>query len=147
MTPNQYFVHVWLSRMWDKEAEIDQKVAYRDKLNSWGIGKYDAEFVPAQTGENTSESKYIEYTMLSEEIDKLVRKYMAENHRTEEIINKAKNDIQKKILYDWYINRVKWHELCKKYNYEKSQIYEHRNRGLDSIYDFVPRGEVSSEAE
>lgn len=142
MTPNQYDAHLWLSRGWGDEAKIDQKVRYRDKLNSWGVGKYDAELIPSQTGENTSESKYIEYAMLSQEIDSLVKEYMTENRRTETVINKAKDDEQRRILYDWYINQVKWFDLCKKYGYEKTQLYVHRNRALDAVYPFVPKDEI-----
>lgn len=142
MTPNQYDAHIWLSRGWGDEAKIDQKVRYRDKLNSWGVGKYDAELIPSQTGENTSESKYIEYAMLSQEIDSLVKEYMTENRRTETVINKAKDDEQRRILYDWYINQVKWFDLCKKYGYEKTQLYVHRNRALDAVYPFVPKDEI-----
>lgn len=142
MTSNQFDAHLWLSRMWGEEVKIDQKVAYRDKLNSWGIGKYDAEFIPEQTGENTSESKYIEYAILSDDIEKLVNEYMLQNRRTEAIINQAKDGSQRRILYDWYINQVKWFDLCKKYGYEKSQLYVHRNRALDAVYPFIPKEEI-----
>ena len=38
MNGKQYDAHTWLSRTWDTEAYIQNKVDQRDKLNSWGVG-------------------------------------------------------------------------------------------------------------
>lgn len=145
MTEKQFAVHCWLSRMWDTEAQIEQKINYRDKLNSWGVGQYDAEHVSSRTGENTSESKYLEYTILSEEIEKKIDEYLFQNRRTEDVIAKVSNNLYRNILFDWYINHDKWNEICKSYNYGKSQLYKIRQKALDAVAPYVPKGEATDD--
>jgi len=145
MTERQFQTHCWLSRMWDNEAQIEKKIEYREKLNSWGVGQYDSEHVPARTGENTSESKYIDYAILSGEIEKKITEYLYQNRRTEEVIAKVSNTLYSNILFDWYINHKKWQEMCKTYSYAKSQLYKIRQKALDAVAPFVPKEEVSEE--
>lgn len=145
MTEKQFPVHCWLSRMWDTEAQIEQKISYRDKLNSWGVGQYDAEHVSSRTGENTSETKYLDYTVLSDEIEKKITEYLYQNRRTEAVIANVNNNVYRTILFDWYINRKKWNELCKAYNYSKSRLYKIREKALDAVAPFIPKGEAVEE--
>lgn len=142
MNGKQYDAHTWLSRTWDTEAYIQNKVDQRDKLNSWGVGQYDAKHIPANTGENTSETKLINYTELSSEIEKKISEYMYQTSRTEEVINKVSNKLFRNILYGWYINHKDYKSLCSEYNYGSTQIYAIRAKALDAVYPFIPLDEI-----
>ena len=114
MTDEQYIVHLWLSRMWGKEDLITSKIEQRDKLIGWGVGTYDANHIPSGSDQNTSENKFIEYSVLSGEIDKSIQEYLREMRRTEDVIEKAKNSFQSALLYAWYINNNHIHgERCR----------------------------------
>ena len=106
------------------------------------MGTYDANHIPSGSDQNTSENKFIEYSVLSGEIDKSIQEYLREMRRTEDVIEKAKNSFQSALLYAWYINKKKVPELCKKFNYDRSTIYDKRQEALDAVYPFVPKDEV-----
>lgn len=142
MTDHQYIAHLWLSRMWGKEDLITSKIEQRDKLIGWGVGTYDANHIPSGSDQNTSENKFIEYSVLSGEIDKSIQEYLREMRRTEDVIEKAKNSFQSALLYAWYINKKKVPELCKKFNYDRSTIYDKRQEALDAVFPYVPKDEV-----
>ena len=142
MTDNQYIAHLWLSRMWGKEDLITAKIEQREKLNGWGVGTYDANHIPSGADDNTSENKFIEYSILSGEIDKSTQEYLREMRRTEDVINQARSALLIGILYSWYITRKKVPALCKKYNYDRSTIYQKRLEALEAVFPFVPKEEV-----
>ena len=142
MTDEQYKAHLWLSRMWGKEKEIDAKVMHRDKVSSWGVGIYDAKHIPGGADQNTNESKFINYALMSEEIDKDIQTYLRETRRTEEVINKAKETLLRGILYDFYINQKTCEEVRTKYHYSKTRFYELRNAALTEVIPNIPFEEV-----
>ena len=150
MTNNQYDASRWLSRMWDADIEIAQLVARRDEVIAMmsGIGKYDDEFIPAQTGENATETKYLEYSELSAQIDKRLDMISQENTRTIQTINKVDDSMLRGMLIARYIRRLSWQEVGHLYNYEKSQTYEKfRLSALDAVYPFIPKGEIDNEID
>lgn len=142
MTDEQYKAHLWLSRMWGKEKEIDAKVMHRDKVSSWGVGIYDAKHIPGGADQNTNESKFINYALMSEEIDKDIQTYLRETRRTEEVINTAKETLLRGILYDFYINQKTCEEVRTKYHYSKTRFYELRNAALTEVIPNIPFEEV-----
>lgn len=145
MTDEQYKAHLWLSRMWGKEKEIDAKVMHRDKVSSWGVGIYDAKHIPGGADQNTNESKFINYALMSEEIDRDIQTYLRETRRTEEVINKAKDTLLRGILYDFYINQKNGEEVRKKYHYSKTRFYELRNDALQRVLPDIPMEEVNED--
>ena len=148
MTSDQYDAARWLSRMWDTDIEIEQLIARRDTIldSMSGIGKYDAEHIPAQTGENATESKNIEYSILSEQIDKRLHKMETENARTLETIGKVKDSKLRGMLIARYIRRLSWAEVGRLYSYEKTQIYKkYRLEALDAVFQFIPKGEITDD--
>lgn len=142
MTDNQNIAHLWLSRMWGKEALINAKMEQRAKLNGWGVGTYDANHIPSGSEENTSENKFIEYSIISEEIDQNIYEYLREMRRTEAVIDHAGNALLKGILYSWYINQKNWKEVCKIYHFGRDSIYRKRAEALDAVFPYVPKEEV-----
>lgn len=143
MTTNEVISHIWLSRLWDKEKEIAEDVTLRDKLNEWGVGAYDANHIPTKTEANTSENKFIEYSVLSAEIDKQIEEYLREIQRTDSVIRQVNDTLSRGILKAWYINRKSWKDIGKEYHYERSQVYELRNKALSAVYPFIPKEEVT----
>lgn len=140
MTDEQYRAHVWLSRMWDADTAIQQLIARRDTIlcSMSGIGKYDAEHIPTQNGENATETKNIEYSYLSEQIEKKMRKIAIENKRTHEAIDKVNDEMLQGMLEARYINRMTWTQVGRLYNYEKSRAYDYRTKALDAVAPFIP---------
>ena len=143
MTDEQYRAHLWLSRMWGKEKEIDAKVMHRDKVSSWGVGIYDAKHIPGGADQNTNESKFINYALMSEEIDKDIRHYLYETRRTEEVINTIKDTLLRGLMFDFYLNQKTAEEVRTKYHYSRSRIYELRNAAIDKVIPAIPMEEVT----
>lgn len=141
MTDLQYYTHRWLARMWDINVEIDQLVMRRQKIldSMSGIGKYDAEHIPANTGENSTETKNIEYSLLTEQIEKRLNALASENVRTIEAIDHVDNTMLRGMLKARYINRLTWTQVGKLYNYERTQAFKHGKRALDAVAPYIPR--------
>ena len=140
MTDKQYHAHLWLSRMWDANTEIDQLVIRRTNIISSlsGIGKYDAEHIPTQNGENATESKNLEYSLLSEQIEKRLNTVGKENARTIQVIDQVSNTMLRGMLKARYINRLTWTQVGKLYHYEKTQAFKYGKKALDAVAPFVP---------
>lgn len=147
MTDNQYYAHLWLSRMWYVDIEIEQLITRRDTIISSlsGIGKYDAEHIPAQTGENSTETKNLEYSILSEQIDKKLTELSTENIRTLNVIDQVGDSMLRGMLKARYLNRKTWTQIGKDYNYERSRAFDYRQIALNAVYPFIPKGEVYAE--
>ena len=141
MTDKQYHAHLWLSRMWDANTEIDQLVIRRTNIISSlsGIGKYDAEHIPTQNGENATETKNLEYSLLSEQIEKRLSTVGKENARTIQVIDQVSNTMLRGMLKARYINRLTWTQVGKLYHYEKTQAFKYGKKALDAVAPFVPK--------
>lgn len=145
MTDEQIYAKEWLNRMYHVVNEIEALERKRENViaSLSGIGKYDSENIPAQTGENATESKNIEYSILSELIEKKQTKLSKGDLRTLEVINKlgetAEEHIMKAILIDRYLNRLSWEEVSRNQNYSPSRTYEIHSIALDKIYQFIPK--------
>lgn len=145
LTDRQLIAHIWLSRMWD----IDNKIQSYEKRKAdiisslSGIGHYDAEYIPTQTGENGTESKNIEYSVLCQEIEKLSRDLSKENVRTMQVINNIKSPKLSGMLYDRYINRMSWGAIGAKYHYTDRHSYNYMHKSLDAVSTFIPQEEVT----
>ena len=74
----------WLIRTWNDDTELEQLKAKRDKIvgSLSGIGKYDDNSVPGGSDSNPTESKNIEYSLLSQKIEEIQDRLSAENART-----------------------------------------------------------------
>lgn len=144
MTDNQLYAHRWLSRMWYIDIEIEQLIIRRDAIiaSMSGIGKYDADHIPTQDGENATESKNIEFSLLSEQIDKKLRSVSNENARTLTVIGHVQDNMLRGMLISRYLNRKTWTQIGKEYNYERSRAFDYRKIALDAVYEFIPKGEV-----
>lgn len=140
MTDSQYHAHCWLSRMWNSDVEITQLMVRRDKIISSmsGIGKYDAEHIPTQNGENPTESKNIEYSLLSEQIERKLKKLSQENCRTHNVIDKVDDTMLRGMLEARYINRLTLTQVGKLYNYELTRTKYYCKAALDAVSQFIP---------
>ena len=134
----------WLNRMIDKARLIESLEAKRDEViaSLSGIGKYDAEHIPAQTGENSTESKNLIYSKLSAEIEKNTLELMAEDARTLDAILMVEDSRFKSILIDRYLSRMPWMRIARKQNYSVSWIYKLHDKAVEKVFPFIPKGEV-----
>ena len=144
MNDTQLISHLWLARMWDVDNKIKSYEKRKDDIigSMSGIGKYDAEFIPANTGENSTETKNIEYSLLCQEIEKLSADLSRENVRTMQIINLVTSPRLSGMLYDRYINRMSWRAIGTKYHYSDRHAYNYMHKCLDAVSEFIPKGEV-----
>ena len=146
MTDNQYYAHVWLSRMWSADKDLESILIKRERLLSSmsGIGKYDSEFIPSQTGENSTETKNLEYSYLTEQMEKKLKEISAENVRTLKAIESVDDIMLRGMLRSRYILKYSWTEVGKFYHYGKSQMHEkYKKDALDAVYPFIPKGEIT----
>lgn len=144
MSDRQYEAHIWLSRMWGKDNEIESYERRKGEIISQlsGIGKYDDTFIPANTGENSTETKNIEYSLLNEKIEKLIAEISVENMHTTMVIDTIKDSTTHNMLYDRYINRMNWNQIQSKYHYAQRQPYRILHSGLSKIRDYISDDEV-----
>lgn len=144
MSDRQFEAHIWLSRMWFKENEIESYERRKGEIISQlsGIGKYDDTFIPTQTGENSTETKNIEYSLLNEKIEKLITEISVENMHTTMVIDNIQDSTTHNILYDRYINRMSWNQIQSKYHYAPRQPYRILHSGLSKVRDFISDDEV-----
>lgn len=140
LTDREYEAHIWLARMWDKDNEIESYERRKADILSQlsGIGKYDSEFIPAQTGENSVETKNIEYSLLNEKIEKLVNEISVENIKTHAILDKVSDTMMRNMLYDRYVNRMSWNQIGQKYNYAQRQPYRYMHNCLSVVREYIP---------
>ena len=141
MTDEMYYADQWLCRMWDVDKEIEQLEFRREKIISSlsGIGKYDAKSVIGGSDSNPTESKNIEYSLLSEKIDKLQAEVSTENIRTIDAISKVEDSKLRGMLYGHYINRLSWKKVGEKYYYGKSRSFDYRGMCLKAVCQYVPK--------
>lgn len=144
LTTRQWEAHIWLSRMWNVGNKIESfKTRQADIISSLsGIGKYDSEHIPTQNGENSTESKNIEYSILSEQIEKLNNELSAENVKTMEILANIQDIIIYDMLYDRYVLRMSWSQIGSKYHYAQRQPYRYMHKCLDEIRQYIPEEEI-----
>lgn len=140
LSDRQWEAHIWLSRMWGKGNEIESYERRKADIISQlsGIGKYDANFVPAQTGENSVETKNIEYALMNQKIEKLIKEIAEENVKTIQIIDKLQNPTMHNMIFDRYINRLSHNQIQQKYSYSQRQPYRIIHTGLSKIREFIP---------
>lgn len=140
MSDRQWEAHIFLSRNWDKEKQVESYERRKADIISMlsGIGKYDANFIPADTGTNSVETKHLEYSLISEKLERLLEEISLENVMTMEIIDKIKDPMMRSMLYDRYICRLSYKQLSEKYHYAERQPYRYMHKCLDKIRDFIP---------
>lgn len=144
LTTPQWEAHIWLARMWDKDNAITSYEQRKADIISQlsGIGKYDSEFVPAQTGENSVETKNIEYSCCCIKIDELVREIAEENIKTMTVLEHVESMKMRNMLYDRYINRMSWGQIGNKYHYAQRQPYRYMHKCLDEIRPHISEDEI-----
>ena len=144
MSDKEWEAHLWLARMWDKDNEIESYEKRKDDILSQlsGIGKYDSEFIPAQTGENSVETKNIEYSQLCAKIEQVIRDISHMNARSLEVISQVENVKTRSMLYDRFINRMTWNQIGNKYHYAKAQPYRYVGKGLDEARRYITEEEI-----
>lgn len=156
MTNEQYEQHyiaeMWLMRTWDDETELEQLKVRREKViaSLSGIGKYDSNSVPGGSDTNTTESKNIEYSILTEKIEKLQNKIFSENARTHAVIYQIEDNRKdaskiRGMLEARYVNRMSWRKVGELYHYQERHSYNYRTKCLEAIYPYVPKGEMENE--
>lgn len=149
MTDKQYYTHRWLSRMWDVDTEIAQLIYRREKIISSlsGIGKYDAEHIPTQDGTNATETKNIEYALLSEQIEKRLNALSRENVRTIKAIDRVDDTMLRGMLKARYINRLTWTQVGNLYHYGRSRAFDYGKAALDAVAEFIPKEILSKSSD
>lgn len=142
MTEEQYFVKEWLNRLYGAEQVIEALERKREAIvcSMSGIGKYDDSFIPANTGENSSETKLLNYSELSATIEKK-RQELTEGDmvtlRVIDTLGGKDSEIMKAILIDRYLNHLQWSQVIENQHYEKSRIMDLHIMALDRLYDRV----------
>lgn len=138
MTDEQYYVNQWLSRMWDKNGEIEQLVIKRDKLVGT-ISKYESTGIHGGSDTNPTETKNLEYCELCNRIEKLQNEVSFENARTLQVINLVGDSKLRGMMIGHYLNSFSWRTVGKMFFYGKSRAYEYRTMCLDAVAPFVPK--------
>lgn len=151
MTDEQLFAQDWLNRMYHFENKLAANVRSREKVlgSLSGIGKYDAEFIPTQSGENATETKLLEFSRLSEIIEKDALILLKEDNRTRAVIEKIgdtpDDEIMKAVLIDRYVNRLKWEEVGRLHNYSTQRTKQLHDKALAKIVPYIPKKETLDE--
>lgn len=145
MNDKQLYSKDWLNRMYQTAMHIESLETKRELVISSlsGIGKYDPEFIPAQTGENSTETKNLTYSYYSELIEKEQKKLASEDIRTSQVIEMLgtapTDNILKTILNHRYLSRLAWDAIASKTNFSLPHLYELHRESLTKIYPFIPK--------
>ena len=144
LNERQWEAHIWLSRTWGKDDMIESYEKRKADIISQlsGIGKYDSEFVPAQTGENSVESKNIEYSCYCVKIEALVHEISEENIKTISVIDHVNDIKMRNMLFDRYVNRMGWKQIGDKYHYAQRQPYNYMHKCLDAVRQYIEEKEI-----
>jgi hypothetical protein len=129
--------------MWDVDQEIRNLEERAEDILGAKISTYDQKEVPGRADSNPTESKNIEYSMLMVEIEKKKNRLAEENNRTYIVINRIEDAKLRGMTYSRYILRKTWTQIGKDYNYERSRAFDYRKIALDTIYPFIPKGEIN----
>lgn len=143
MTDRQYESKCWLNRMYGEANHIDSLRRKQEEVLSSlsGIGKYEESI--SGSDPNPTESKYLKYSEISGEIEKHLHRLHLEDLRTLKVIENLKNEEQKAILIDRYLNRLPWRLISSSHNYGERQVYRYHDDALETIWPFIPKGEVT----
>lgn len=145
MTDRQLYSKDWLNRMYRVVRHIESLESKREQVISSlsGIGHYDAEFIPTQTGENSVETKHLTYSYYSDLIEKEQKKLASEDIRTSKVIemlgNTPETNILKAILNYRYLCRFTWDTISQKTNFSLPRLYELHRESLTKIYPYIPK--------
>ena len=144
LTDRQSEAHVWMMRTWDKDNMIASYEKRKSEIISQlsGIGKYDADFIPSQTGENSVESKNIEYSCLCMKIEGLVHEIAEDNIKTMTVLEHIQSVKIRNMLYDRDVNRMSWNQIGDKYHYAQRQPYNYMHKCLDEVRKYIPEEEI-----
>lgn len=134
----------WFKRAWAKDNRMKFYEGRKEEIIAQlsGIGKYDAEFVPSNTGENSVETKNLEYSDLCQKIEKLIDEIAQINVRTNEVIEHISNETSRGIVYARFIRRWTWSQIAKEYNYSSKQANRYCNKGLDEARKYITDDEI-----
>lgn len=135
----------WLSRMWDVDSEIRSLDERRADIIGAKISNYDPKKIPGGCDPNPTEAKNIEYATLSAAVAEKSDTLAKENVRTLEAISKVDEAKLRGMLVSRYLNRKTWSQIGREYHYEKSRTNDYRIKALQSVYPFIPKGEVDNE--
>lgn len=148
MTDERLYAKDWLNRMYHTVRYIESLACKRQNVlaSMSGIGKYDADFIPGGNGENSTETKNLEYSLLSEQIEKEQRKLTKEDIRTLNVIlqidNSPDGQMMKSVLIDRYLSRMSWNKIAEKQGYSQRRLLQLHERALDYAYPYIPKGEI-----
>ena len=142
----------WLYRVWDSGSELVQLEEAREKIiaSLSGVGKYDDKAIPGGCDSNPTETKNLKYSELTNDIEELQRKIARENARTIGVIYRIDDSVKdaskiRGMLVARYINKKSWKKIGEQYCYSARQAYNYRKRCLETVYPFIPKGEIVNE--
>ncbi len=145
MTDRQYDSKIWLNRMYGVANHIESLRRKQEEVLSSlsGIGKYEETITGSDP--NPTESKYLKYSEISGEIERLLHRLHLEDLRTLEVIEHLNNEEQKAVLIDRYLNRLPWNLIISSHNYAERQVYRYHDDALEKVYPYIPKGECADE--
>lgn len=144
MTDQQFYAKEWLNRMYNLALRIESLEAKRETIlaSLSGVAKYDSDF-SGNTGDNPTETKNIEYSILSQKIDEETDRLAAEDIRTLEVIDRLGDSkeerLMKTILTYRYLLRLGWKSISEKIHYSESRTQDYHLLALEAIYEFIPK--------
>ena len=142
MTDKQYESKCWLNRMYGVASHIESLKRKREEVltSLSGIPKYEESFPGSDP--KSVETKLVNYSELSSMIEEQLHLLNHEDARTLDVIEKLRDDIQKAILIDRYLNRMSWQKIAKLHKYTERQIYRIHDSALVIIWPYIPRGDM-----
>ena len=145
MTDEQYYAKEWLNRMYNLSLWLESLEAKRESVLAAlsGVAKYSQEF-GGPSGENPTETKNIEYSLLSQKIDEESEKLAVEDTRTLKVISmlgdSPKENLMKTILNYRYVERLgTWAKIADTIHYSESRTQDYHLLALETIYPFIPK--------
>lgn len=139
MTDRAYRAQNWLLRAEDLEQERERKynalLFLSDKVNKC-ISSYEQtgrrDLISAQA---SHEDLLLTYSEKSAELERITNQLSYEHVITMKVIERLPKVIYRIVLFDRYINHIKWRDMpkLKRYDVKLSQIHNYHREALDAL--------------
>lgn len=141
MTDKAYQTKKWLNRLidlYDRAEKIRNQINVMESYINNAVSNYEnsgrgrTDLIVRQ---QQREDALLTYSMKQAEYDKEYMKFVREELITINVLDRMENRRHAVLLFDRYINRLKWEDIIKskRYDMKKSQLLNHHTQALEEL--------------
>lgn len=128
-------VREWLNRNYKLAKELETKQACLDTLIDI-TSKTEREIFSAHS-DNSQESKFIRWSELKREIERLIAEVNAIDKQTDSILRQLEDSDEYRVLYCRYVRRMEWNQIKDCFGYSKTTMFRAHSDGINHIKELL----------